>query len=98
MVDLTTGRTMSRCTLYHHRCAVIEKHHVVPKSWFEHAGKPVDTPMADICPNCHMDIHTGIDLLIAGLPVSFLPRRARKLAETALALAKEKGLTPAPTL
>lgn len=98
MVNLLSGRTMGRCSIYSHRCAVIEKHHVIPKSWFEHAGRPVDTPMVDICPNCHMDIHTGIDCLIAGLPITFLPRRARRLAAAALALAKEKGLTPSRTL
>lgn len=98
-MDLTTGPTMGCCSIStRHRCAVIEAHHVIPKSWFEHAGVPVNTPMVNICPTCHMDIHTGIDLLIAGLPIKFLPHACQKVAAAAIALAKEKGLTPAPTL
>lgn len=97
MVDLTA--MLLRCTLYRgHRCAELHRHHIVPKSWFEHAGKPVDTPMAWLCPNCHTDVHCALDRLIEGREIGFIPRRARRLARQALALAQEKGLTPSRTL
>lgn len=87
------------CSIYtRHHCSVLQRHHVVPKSWFEHAGQKVDTPLVDLCPNCHTDVHSAIDRMLAGRPVAFLPRRCRRLATAALALAQEKGLTPAPTL
>jgi len=91
------------CSLYSHRypSVIIEKHHIVPKSWFEAAGKPVDTPMADICPNCHMNVHSGIDWLIghggAG-DSKGIPKRCMQLALQAMTLATQKGLTPARTL
>jgi hypothetical protein len=88
------------CSLYRvHKCAVIENHHICPKSWWAAAGKPVNTPMALICPNCHMDVHWAIDQFIHHqvFPVG-IPPRCRALAATAFHLAEINGLTPAPTL
>ncbi|MFE5368229.1 hypothetical protein [Streptomyces mirabilis] len=94
------GRVLLRaCSLYKgHACAVIEQHHVAPRSWWIAAGKPINTPLAAICPNCHYSTHAGIDGLIAGRDVSALPPRCVALARQGLALAAAHGLTPAPTL
>lgn len=94
------GRVLLQyCTLYKgHACAVVERHHVVPKSWWIAAGKPIDTPIVAICPNCHDNIHAAIDGLLAGRDVSALPRRCVPLARQALAIAAAHGLTPTPTL
>jgi hypothetical protein len=89
---------LQACTLYDHHCAIIENHHVVPKSWWEAAGKPVNSPMKVLCPNCHMNTHTAIDSLIRGIGTSALPPRCVNLARSALVLAVQNGLTPAPTL
>lgn len=89
---------LQNCTLYAHKCAVLNNHHVVPKSWWAAADKPVGTPMKMLCPNCHGDTHVAIDALIRGLDTSMLPPRCVKLARTALILAVQSGLTPAPTL
>lgn len=92
---------MRQCALYRgrgHRCAVLERHHVCPESWFKHAGLPVQTPMVPLCPNCHASTHVGIDGLLAGRDVSGLPRRCVDLAEQGLAIAQQQGLKPAPTL
>lgn len=86
------------CTLYAHHCAVLNNHHVVPKSWWLAAGVQVDSPMKLLCPNCHYDTHAAIDGLIQGRDVSLLPPRCVKLARTALTLAAENNLTPALTL
>jgi len=94
------GRVLLQfCTLYKgHACAVIERHHVAPKSWWAAAGRPVDTPLVAICPNCHESTHASLDALIAGRDVTALPRRCVALARQGLAIAAEHGLTPAPTL
>lgn len=89
---------LQACTLYAHACAVLNDHHVVPKSWWLNAGKAVASPMRLLCPNCHYDTHAAIDGLIKGQNVSSLPPRCVKLARTALTLAAESGLTPALTL
>ena len=90
---------MQSCSLYKgHKAAVIEQHHIVPRSWFDAAGKPVRTPMAALCPTCHMSAHAAIDGLLAGRDVTALPPRCVMLARQAIALAKQNGLTPAPTL
>ena len=81
-----------------HKCAVINVHHVCPKSWFIAAGKRVLTPMAAICPNCHENVHAAIDALIAGESVRHLPRKCVALARQALVIAEQNDLTPAPTL
>jgi hypothetical protein len=87
------------CSLYRaHACAVIEQHHIAPKSWWITAGQPVDTPLVAICPSCHMSVHAAIDGLIAGRDVTVLPPRCVALARQALAIAEQHGLTPAPTL
>lgn len=86
------------CTLYRaHTCAMIENHHICPKSWFLKAGKPVTTPMALICPTCHSNVHAGIDALLRGRSIDRLPPRCQALAHQALALATEYGLVPGPT-
>lgn len=90
---------MQACTLYkRHPTAVLNRHHVVPASWWAAAGRPVASPLVAICPTCHGDVHAAIDALIAGRDVSALPRRCVALAREGLALAKQNGLTPAPTL
>jgi hypothetical protein len=94
------GRVLLQaCSLYKgHACAVIEQHHIAPKSWWIAAGKPVNTPLAAICPNCHETTHAVLDALIAGRDVSALPPRCVTLARQGLAVAAAHGLTPAPTL
>jgi hypothetical protein len=86
------------CALYKmHSCAMVENHHICPKSWFIAAGKPIDTPMIQICPTCHSNTHAAIDALLKGRGIDRLPRRTRELARQALALAAEKGLISGPT-
>ena len=94
------GRVLLQaCSLYKgHGCAVIEQHHICPKSWWIAAGKPIDTPLAAICPNCHETVHAALDGLIAGRDVTALPPRCVALAKQGLAIAAAHGLTPAPTL
>ncbi|MCX4596069.1 hypothetical protein OG819_42410 [Streptomyces sp. NBC_01549] len=94
------GRVLLRaCSLYKgHACAVIEQHHLAPKSWWLAAGKAIDTPLVGICPNCHYGAHAALDGLIAGRDVSALPPRVVALARQGLAIAAAHGLTPAPTL
>lgn len=88
-----------QCSLYRsHTCPVLNNHHRCPKSWFEAAGQPVDTPMNLLCPNCHMSTHSALDGLIAGRDVSALPPRCVALARQGLAIAAAHGLTPARTL
>ena len=89
---------MQLCTLYKHRAAVVQAHHICPKSWFEHAGQPVNTPLIALCPTCHMDTHAAIDGLIAGHDITAIPSRAQRLARQALAIAREQALTPTRTL
>lgn len=87
------------CALYkNHVCAVINDHHECPKSWFEAAGKLVDTPMIKLCPTCHFNVHAAIDARIKGQDASLIPPRARQLAENAFALAQAHNLTPRLTL
>ena len=94
------GRVLLQpCSLYkRHMTAVVEHHHVCPKSWWLAAGKPIDTPIVAICPNCHSDSHAALDGILAGRDVSAIPRRCVRLAREGLAIAAEHGLTPAPTL
>lgn len=90
---------MQYCTLYKgHACAVIEQHHIAPKSWWARAGVPIDTPLRAVCPNCHLSTHAALDALIVGRDVSAIPQRCVALARQGLAIAAEHGLTPAPTL
>lgn len=90
---------MQPCSLYkRHMAAVVEHHHVCPKSWFIAAGQPIDTPIVVCCPTDHLNIHAAIDGLLAGRDVSAIPRRCVALARQALDIAKAHGLTPAPTL
>jgi formate-dependent nitrite reductase cytochrome c552 subunit len=91
--------TLQECQLYRgHACAVINAHHICPKSWFEASGKPVVTPMAMICPNCHSNVHAAIDGRIRGRDTSLLPPRCRALADRAFEIATANGLTPGLTL
>lgn len=90
---------MRPCALYRgHWSPVIERHHVAPKSWWVAAGKAVATPLAAICPTCHMTAHAALDGILAGRDVAALPPRCVALARQGLAIAAEYGLTPAPTL
>lgn len=108
-MDLTTtprelvvvdGRVLLQpCTLYKgHACAVIEQHHIAPKSWWISANVPINTPLASICPNCHESTHAALDGIIAGRDVTALPPRCVALARQGLLIAEQNGLTPAPTL
>lgn len=91
--------TLQSCALYKgHECAVINNHHVCPKSWFEAAGVLVQTPMVKLCPNCHANVHAAIDAMIKGQNGERIPRRARLLAAQAFYLAEEHRLTPGLTL
>jgi hypothetical protein len=94
------GRVLLRaCTLYkRHACAILERHHVCPKSWWAAAGKTIDTPIVAICPTDHMNVHAAIDGLLAGRDVSAIPPRCVALARQGLDIAARNGLTPAPTL
>ena len=89
---------MQTCTLYKHPTAVLHDHHICPESWWQHANVPVNTPMIKLCPTCHYDAHSGIDGLLAGHDITAIPARARRLAQQALAIATEHGLTPTRTL
>lgn len=89
---------MQECALYRHRAAVIQSHHVCPESWWKRAGKPVNTPFVELCPNCHMNVHAGIDGILDGHDVTGIPDRARRLAEQAFVIARDNGLTPGHTL
>ena len=90
---------LQQCSLYKtHYVAILNSHHVCPESWWIAAGKPVASPLVEICPNCHYDIHAGIDGIIKGQDISHLPFRARGLAEQAFPIAEANGLTPALTL
>jgi hypothetical protein len=94
------GRVLLQaCSLYKgHACAVIEQHHIAPKSWWIAAGQAIDTPLAAICPTCHYDVHAALDGILAGRDVTALPPRCVTLARRGLAVAAAHGLTPAPTL
>lgn len=91
---------LQTCSQYRtHHTAVLERHHVVPDSWWVAAGKdPAQSPIADLCPDCHSATHVAIDSLLAKRDVSLLPPRCVRLAWRALELAQYAGLTPAPTL
>jgi hypothetical protein len=90
---------LQSCGLYkNHPCAIVNDHHICPKSWFEHAGLPVQTPMITLCPNCHANVHAAIDAVIRGQNARNLPPRCRALAEQAFGIAADLHLTPRPTL
>jgi len=86
------------CSLYKHWVPVLNSHHVVPESWWAAAGKPVATPMRELCPSCHTATHAAIDGLLRHLDVSLLPPRCVGLAREGIAGAEAAGLVPAPTL
>lgn len=90
---------LQQCRLYQgHTCAVINNHHVCPKSWFEAAGVLVETPMINLCPNCHANVHAAIDGRIKGQNVEHISLRCRNLAAQAFVVALRFGLTPGLTL
>jgi hypothetical protein len=97
---VVSGRIeLKPCALYKgHLSAVVEQHHICPKSWWEAKGVPVASPMITICGNCHGDAHAAIDGILAGRDVSAIPPRCVSLAREGLAIAAQHGLTPAPTL
>lgn len=86
------------CTLYNHKHAMLEAHHVCPESWWRAAGKSATSPLQSLCPNCHYSIHVAIDGLIQKRDVSLLPARCIQLAKQAFIIAQANGLTPALTL
>lgn len=91
--------TLQRCDLYKgHLCAVVNAHHICPKSWFESAGVLVQTPMINLCPTCHFNTHAAIDGMIKGQDVSLIPPRTQHLAQQAFMLATQHHLTPGLTL
>ena len=90
---------LQKCDLYKgHQCAVINAHHICPKSWFEKAGVLVDTPMINLCPTCHFNVHAAIDAVIKGQNYDLLPMRTRHLADLAFHLAEARHVTPGLTL
>jgi hypothetical protein len=98
-VTVTAGQVqLQACDLYRHSAGMLDAHHVIPHSWWLAASKPVDTPLRNLCPTCHYNIHVAIDGLIKGQDISLLPARCQQLARAALDGAKVNGLTPALTL
>lgn len=90
---------LQSCALYkNHRCAILNAHHICPESWYRSAGLAVDSPMIDLCPNCHFDVHASIDGVILKRELQALPPRCVLLSQRAFALAQARGLTPALTL
>lgn len=92
---------MQQCLLYKHTahlCAILDRHHVCPDSWWDAAGKPVASPMRALCPTCHANTHAAIDARIKGQNRSHLPPRCVALADAAFPIAEQNGLTPALTL
>jgi hypothetical protein len=89
---------LQRCDLYAHWTGMLDAHHVIPHSWWVTAAKEVDTPMKNLCPNCHYNTHVCIDGLIKGQDISLLPLRCQALARAAIDGAAQFGLTPALTL
>jgi hypothetical protein len=90
---------MRSCELYRgHPAAVLEYHHICPKSWWVAAGKPVATPMIFLCGTCHDNVHAAIDAMIKGYGVQHMPRYAVRLARRAFTIAEANALTPKPTL
>jgi hypothetical protein len=101
MTETATAVTVRLCALYpSHRTPVIEQHHIAPKSWFASASppQPVSTPMIGICGLCHNNTHAALDGIIRGKDVSKIPPRAVDLARQGLRIARDKGLSPRPTL
>ena len=87
------------CSLYlTHFTAILNDHHVCPESWWIAAGKPVQSPLKELCPTCHYDVHAAIDGIIKGQDISHIPYRQRMLAQEAFPIAAANGLTPALTL
>jgi hypothetical protein len=89
---------MQPCGLYAHTSAVLHSHHVIPESWWIAAGRPVGSPLVEICPTCHYNTHAAIDGTLRHLDISHLPLRCVKLAADGIAGALAAGLTPALTL
>jgi hypothetical protein len=77
---------------------MLDAHHVIPHSWWLQANQPVDTPLRNLCPTCHYNVHVAIDGLIKGQDIHLLPALAQELARAAIAGAAQHGLTPALTL
>lgn len=97
--------TIGGCSMYKHNVPslIIEKHHIVPLSWWVAAGKPVDTPFAQLCPTCHMNVHWWLDKIIKSLvhggPLPpLVPFRAYQLATKGIDLGQAAGLIPKGTL
>ena len=94
-----THLTIRACALYpDHRTPVLESHHICPKSWWIAAGRPVASPLIDICGLCHNNAHAALDALIRGLGLDRLARKPVALARRGLMIAHQEGLTPKPTL
>lgn len=98
IVVLDNQIQLQTCSLYSHHVPIPDEHHICPKSWFIAAGLPITTPMALVCPNCHLATHVAIDGTIKGQDISLLPSRSRKLAAQAFTVAAQYALTPALTL
>ena len=86
------------CSLYAHHVPILNSHHICPASWWQAAGKPIASPMAALCSNCHAATHTAIDGTIEGRDLGLLPPRCIALARQAFTIASANGLTPALTL
>jgi hypothetical protein len=99
-IVITSGvLQLQQCTLYApHLVPVLQSHHVIPESWWVKAGKPVASPMRELCPNCHMAVHAAIDGILRGLDIHLLPPRSITLAQAGIDGANLAGLIPARTL
>lgn len=98
---VVTGNVLQQqhCALYDdHLSAVIHAHHVCPESWWLKAGVPVGSPLLDVCPTCHYNMHAAIDGIIKGQDISLLPVLCVAQARAAFPIAAANGLTPALTL
>jgi hypothetical protein len=99
LLDVVGGAVqLQQCDLYAHRVPILNAHHICPESWWLAAGKPVNSPLKNLCPNCHESVHTAIDGILRQLDLAALPPRCVALAQQAFVLADQNGLTPAPTL
>lgn len=99
VVDGPTNRIeLQQCSLYAHKHPLAEQHHVCPESWWVAAGKPVQSPLRLLCPDCHYGCHVAIDGLLQNRDLSLLKSRWVALARQAFVIAEANGLTPARTL
>ena len=90
---------LQQCGLYStHKHPLIEKHHIVPESWWINAGIPVASELINLCPNCHYNVHVVIDAMIKNQVYTALPLRCQKLGVRGVAEGKALHLPISLTL